>query len=624
MIALSTFFKPSKSLAMKCKNLLQLIVISAALFITSCSDEDQPLLSSDDTTTTEYPDSKRTCLSHEHTQHLLSDPAYKALHEKKISAFEDFQAKGVFKAQCTAPVIIPVAVHFQGVGSVDASCLTNLAIGQINILNADFAGTNTDISKWNNQASSRFPGVSNGEACIRFVLADQNHPAGYGLSNGSPAVTVNRTQGDQVNNWSGYLNIFVRSNTGVLGYAPLGGAGNGDGVVIDAAAFGAGQGCGSISPNAPFNLGRTLTHEVGHYFLLDHIWGNGCASDDDVADTPDQSRDYSGCPALGASSCGSTDMHMNYMDYSNDACMYMFSAGQANRMDNYVTASLSNLTANASNVMSGSTSTSGGENTDDGGNTGGSGTSEGDNNSDTNADVEDNNTDDDAEDDNIACTSPTQSSVDILSAQAVRVDWADIDGADRYQVRYREVGTSRWTTRISTRSLRNLTGLDPTSYQYELRSRCADGWKGWSGRSTFDLSIEDNDGDTFAGFITVSIILDDFGSENSWELYNSNNRRIAQGGPYRDGQSGRVINKRVELTEGCYEIDLFDAYGDGMCCEYGNGGLKILNSAGSTMVESDGRFGTYELIEFCVEEGRARIINRDKDSKQINRGSKSK
>ena len=61
-----------------------------------------------------------------------------------------------------------------------------------------------------------------------------------------------------------------------------------------------------------------------------------------------------------------------------------------------------------------------------------------------------------------------------------------------------------------------------------------------------------------------------------------------------------------------------------MCCEYGNGGLKILNSAGSTMVESDGRFGTYELIEFCVEEGRARIINRDKDSKQINRGSKSK
>jgi len=186
------------------------------------------------------------------------------------------------------------------------------------------------VSQWNNQASARFPGVSNGEACIRFVIADQNHPAGYGLSNGSPAITVNRTQGDQVNNWSGYLNIFVRGNTGVLGYAPLGGAGNGDGVVIDAAAFGTGQGCGAVSPEAPYNLGRTLTHEVGHYFLLD------------------------------------TDMHMNYMDYTNDACMYMFSAGQATRMDNYLTASLSNLSSNASTVVSGSSSTGGGS-----GNTGG-------------------------------------------------------------------------------------------------------------------------------------------------------------------------------------------------------------------------------------------------------------
>jgi len=122
----------------------------------------------------------------------------------------------------------------------------------------------------------------------------------------------------------------------------------------------------------------------------------------------------------------------------------------------------------------------------------------------------------------------------------------------------------------------------------------------------------------------VRITLDEYGSENDWELYNSNNRRIARGGPYRDGQEGRVINKKVTLTEGCYEIDLHDAFGDGMCCEYGNGGLEILDSTGKTIVESDGRFGTYELIEFCVEGGRARIINREKDDKQLNRGAKSK
>lgn len=614
---------------MKWNNLLQVIAIAtAALFITSCSDDDQLLPSYDDTITTEHPHSKRTCLSHEHTQHLMSDPAYKSLHDKKIAAFENLQAKGLFKAQCNSPVIVPVAVHFQSVGNIDANCLRSLAIDQINVLNDDFAGTNSDVSQWNNQASARFPGVSNGEACIRFVIADQNHPAGYGLSNGSPAITVNRTQGDQVNNWSGYLNIFVRGNTGVLGYAPLGGAGNGDGVVIDAAAFGTGQGCGAVSPEAPYNLGRTLTHEVGHYFLLDHIWGNGCATDDEVSDTPDQARDYAGCPALGASSCGSTDMHMNYMDYTNDACMYMFSAGQATRMDNYLTASLSNLSSNASTVVSGSSSTGGGS-----GNTGGDDDTNEDDvaenddaagNDDSGNDNTGDNGDTGDNDDTPACTSPTTSSVDIQSASIVLIDWGDITGADRYQVRYRVTGTTSWTTRGTASSQRRLTNLQSSAYQYELRSRCADGWKGWSGGSSFDLSDDDNDGGTFDGTITVRITLDEYGSENDWELYNSNNRRIARGGPYRDGQEGRVINKKVTLTEGCYEIDLHDAFGDGMCCEYGNGGLEILDSTGKTIVESDGRFGTYELIEFCVEGGRARIINREKDDKQLNRGAKSK
>lgn len=592
---------------MKCKNLFQLIVITATLFIVSCTDEDQLVSSSDDHVTTEYPHATRTCLSHEHTQHLMSDPEYKAIRDKKISAFEALQANGVFKAQCNTPVIIPVAVHFQSVGNIDASCLRSLAIEQINILNNDFAGTNTDISRWNNQASSRFPGISNGEACIRFALADQNHPSGYGLTNGNPAVTVNRTQGDRVNNWSGYLNIFVRSNTGVLGYSPLGGAGNGDGVVIDASAFGTGQGCGAVSPDAPYNLGRTLTHEVGHYFLLDHIWGNGCASDDDVTDTPDQARDYSGCPTLGASSCGSTDMHMNYMDYTNDACMYMFSAGQATRMDNYVTASLSNLSSNANSVVSGSTNNGGGSN---------GGNDNGDNDGDTGGDT------DDGDDNSVSCTSPTRATVDIQTVSTANIDWADIDGADRYQVRYRVLGTSSWTTRGTIRSERRLTNLQARTYQYEMRSRCTDGWQPWSGRSTFDLSSDEGDTGTFEGFITVQITLDDYGSENDWELYNANDRQIARGGPYRDGQSGRVINKRVELTEGCYEIDLHDAFGDGMCCEYGNGGLKILDSAGSTIVQSDGRFGTYELIEFCIEGGRARIVNQDKDAKRLNRGKK--
>ena len=160
------------------------------------------------------------------------------------------------------------------------------------------------------------------------------------------AVTVNGSNGSFDGNWSGYINIFVR-NIGALGFSPLGGNGNGDGITIDNGAFGSGAGCAGFSPNFPFNLGRTVTHELGHYLDLDHIWGGGCGADDGINDTPNQANSYGGCPSINSSSCGSTDMHMNYMDYVNDRCMYMFSALQVSRMDNYATGNLQNVIGNS-------------------------------------------------------------------------------------------------------------------------------------------------------------------------------------------------------------------------------------------------------------------------------------
>ena len=84
--------------------------------------------------------------------------------------------------------------------------------------------------------------------------------------------------------------------------------------------------------SAPFDLGRTGTHEVGHWLNLRHIWGDGpCGSDDFVADTPESDGANYGC-ALGHVSCSTTDMVQNYMDYSDDGCMNLFTAGQATRM----------------------------------------------------------------------------------------------------------------------------------------------------------------------------------------------------------------------------------------------------------------------------------------------------
>lgn len=129
-----------------------------------------------------------------------------------------------------------------------------------------------------------------------------------------------------------YLNIWVCNLSGALGYAQFpGGDANTDGVVIDYQAFGT---IGTAS--SPFHLGRTATHEVGHWLNLFHIWGErGCNNSDFVDDTPNQDDENYFCPTFPTISCSNEpdgDMFMNYMDYVDDPCMVMFTQGQRARM----------------------------------------------------------------------------------------------------------------------------------------------------------------------------------------------------------------------------------------------------------------------------------------------------
>ncbi len=161
---------------------------------------------------------------------------------------------------CPDPMTIAVAVHFQGFTNYNKNCMLNLAQSQIDVLNEDFQGTNSDISNWQNEASNYFAGISTGEACLEFCLATYHHPAGYGLQDGAVAVTFNQVSGDFSVVWSGYLNIFVQDIAGgFLGYSPLGGAGNDDGVVINSNNFGT-VSCPGINLYSNFDLGRTATH----------------------------------------------------------------------------------------------------------------------------------------------------------------------------------------------------------------------------------------------------------------------------------------------------------------------------------------------------------------------------
>ena len=294
--------------------------------------------------------SLRTCLSDQiHQEKMEHDPQYRKHYLEKQERFKKAITQNLYNLNvlCPSPVVLPVAVHFQNISSPNIACLRTLAENQVQILNDDIQGLNSDITNWSGSASGFFPGVSNGETCLEFCIATQNHPAGFGISNGDPAVTVNQFSNDFNSSWSGYINIFVR-NISALGYSPLGGDGDGDGVTIDISAFGSGAGCSGVVPGSPYHLGRTLTHEIGHYLNLGHIWGGGCGNDDGVGDTPNSSSPWYGCPALGEMTCGSNDMHMNYMDYTNDACMYMFSAGQSTVMENYTSSNLGGVSGNSS------------------------------------------------------------------------------------------------------------------------------------------------------------------------------------------------------------------------------------------------------------------------------------
>tara|TARA_B100001250_G_scaffold412727_1_gene444721 strand:+ start:149 stop:1993 length:1845 start_codon:yes stop_codon:yes gene_type:complete len=262
-------------------------------------------------------------------------------------------------------ITIPVVVHV--VWNTNAENISDAQIlSQMDVLNDDFRRTNADASNtpsvWQNIAA---------DCEIDFCLATI-------APNGSSTTGITRTQTSQssfsigsdnvkssstggVDPWpqDDYLNIWVCDlGGGLLGYAtpPSNWTNPNDGVVIGYRYFGT---TGVVQ--APYNKGRTATHEVGHWLNLDHIWGDNNCGNDNCNDTPvQQSSNYS-CPNFpSTSNCtgnGSNgDMFMNYMDYTNDACMNLFTADQKSRMISAINQYRSNLLNH--NLCNGSTNPS--------------------------------------------------------------------------------------------------------------------------------------------------------------------------------------------------------------------------------------------------------------------------
>jgi hypothetical protein len=238
-----------------------------------------------------------------------------------------------------APVTIPVVVHV--LYSTGSENISDAQIkSQVKVLNKDFRAKNKDKNK--------VPPVWKGlvtDARIQFALAskDPDGKATSGITRtptsktsfaGDDSVKSTSTGGTDAWPTDKYLNIWVCSlDGGLLGYAQFpGGPADTDGVVILNTAFGT-----NGTARAPFSLGRTATHEIGHWLNLRHIWGDteDCSGSDLVADTPNAGEPNYGKPSFPHVSCGNGpngDMFVNYMDYVDDNSMYMFTTQQVARM----------------------------------------------------------------------------------------------------------------------------------------------------------------------------------------------------------------------------------------------------------------------------------------------------
>ena len=268
----------------------------------------------------------RSCASDQiHTEILLNDPQYKFNRTKIENQAKKYNS--TLQLRFTK-IRIPVIVHVLYNSEVE-NISDTLIYSQIAALNRDF-GTllNTNYST---AATTK----------IEFVLATAD-PTGFKTNGITRTKTSNKSfqtgssimyanQGGK-DAWpvNQYLNIWVGNVAGVLGYAYMPGTMH-DGVVINYRYFG-------INNKPPFHLGRTVTHEVGHWLNLYHTWGlsTGCDADDEVEDTPNSAEPNFGCK-LEHQSCGGMDMVENFMDYSDDACMNLFTKGQVNRMESLFT-----------------------------------------------------------------------------------------------------------------------------------------------------------------------------------------------------------------------------------------------------------------------------------------------
>lgn len=506
------------------------------------------------------PQSLRNCGTDEYNASLLPNnpkmmgsEAYENLMASKIAVIKaELQANPNRALQFIIPVVVHVIHNGEPIG-VGANISDAQVISQIQVMNEDFrrlAGTRG--SNTNSVGA---------DVEVEFCLAKQT-PDGC-ITNG-----IDRLDMSSVNtSWStGNINSVLKpatiwdaalymnmwsvnfSDNTLLGYAQFpGGPANTDGVVANYTYFGSNDAAGVTIPGS-YNLGRTMTHEVGHYVGLFHTFQGGCnGAGDQCADTPAVATPNFGCPT-NANSCPSAgaDMVSNYMDYTNDACMNVFTMDQKARVIATMTNAANRPNTAVSNVCTELASVNSDGSVKINGLNSGSG-----------------------------CSNEITPNIRIQNWGTVTLTSAtlayDIDGGSS--------NTYTWNGSLEYGAFVDLDlpliAALGGSHTYNVSIANPNG--NADQRACNDLASSNFNGiESYASTseIRLTIVPDNYGSETEWEFRDENDV-LFTGGPYTNNNSDPINEVFNVVPNKCYTFTIFDAYEDGICCSYGTGSYSL-------------------------------------------------
>lgn len=458
---------------------------------------------------------------------------YQVQIEEKVKKWSD-NKKGV------SVINIPVVFHVVYKNNLENISKTQI-ISQLTVLNEDFRRQNIDQIN----TPSDFQTVA-ADTEINFCLAQRtptNDTTG-GITRTETSVSSFSLFDDRIfydtlggkNIWNSefYLNIYICDLSSVLGFAAFPSSNpNIDGVVIDFENFGK-----NGTATVPYHKGRTCTHEVGHWLNLMHIWGDMTCGDDFINDTPEQVAANYGCPSHPSPTCTNNgDMFQNYMDYTNDACMNMFTVGQKTRMHATLATARDEIESSKACQIPyedvGITKIHSISN-------------------------------------NSFCGNQLNIEVEMSNFSTDEINSAVIT----YQLDNQTSFNYQWNGNLAAGSSTSIMiGTEVVtigSHELLIYTSSPNGFHDLDfSNDTMRVLFDVVAGNPY----NIDIYTDNYAEEVSWEITNQNNEQIASG----NDLSNNSLNEFEVCLEldSCYIFTIYDSYSDGICCDFGNGFFSI-------------------------------------------------